>query len=76
MSFETRSPRSRMAAQVLKRTDENEHRREWSREIILNQVTNLSRMIDDLLDVSRITSEKDSAPQAAAQPHSDREIVG
>lgn len=59
LAHELRNPLSAIsnAVQVARRSDTPEHR-EWSQELIQAQVTNLSRMIDDLLDVSRITRGK------------------
>ena len=36
---------------------------EWSRDVTARQVKNFAHLIDDLLDVSRITQGKDPAPQ-------------
>jgi PAS domain S-box-containing protein len=56
LAHELRNPLAAIsnATQVLKRTDQPEHR-EWGRGIIEANVTHLARMIDDLLDVSRVT---------------------
>ncbi|OJW15866.1 MAG: hybrid sensor histidine kinase/response regulator [Planctomycetales bacterium 71-10] len=45
------------AIQVWKRSDRPEHQG-WAKQVIENQLTTLSRLIDDLLDVSRITHGK------------------
>src|SRR5262249_48018526 len=59
LAHELRNPLAAIsnAAQVAKRSHEPEHR-QWSQDVIEAQVKNLSRMIDDLLDVSRITRGK------------------
>ena len=59
LAHELRNPLAAIsnAAQLAKRSNSTEHR-EWSQEVIEAQVKNLSRMIDDLLDVSRITLGK------------------
>ena len=59
LAHELRNPLAAIsnATQLAKRSDSNEHR-QWSQEVIEAQVKNLSRMIDDLLDVSRITLGK------------------
>ena len=56
LAHELRNPLSAIsnAAQVSKRATDDEHR-EWATQVIEGQVTNLSRLIDDLLDVLRIT---------------------
>ncbi len=59
LAHELRNPLAAIsnAVQLAKRTRSVEHR-EWTQEVIEAQVRNLSRMIDDLLDVSRITRGK------------------
>ena len=59
LAHELRNPLAAIsnAVQVGKRSQTPDHR-EWSQGIIEAQVRNLSRMIDDLLDVSRITRGK------------------
>jgi len=59
LAHELRNPLASIsnAVQVVKRSDADEHR-EWSREVVENQLAHLSRLIDDLLDVSRITRGK------------------
>ena len=59
LAHELRNPLAAIsnAVQLAKRTRSAEHR-EWTQEVIEAQVRNLSRMIDDLLDVSRITRGK------------------
>ena len=56
LAHELRNPLAAIsnAAQVSKRATRAEHH-EWATQIIEGQVKNLSRLIDDLLDVSRIT---------------------
>lgn len=59
LAHELRNPLAAIsnAAQITKRSGSSEHR-EWSQQVIESQVKNLARMIDDLLDVSRITRGK------------------
>ncbi len=59
LAHELRNPLAAIsnAVQLTKRSASVEHQ-EWSREVIEAQVKNLSRMTDDLLDVSRITRGK------------------
>ena len=59
LAHELRNPLAAIsnAVQLMKRTDSKESR-EWSQEMIEAQIKNLSRMVDDLLDVSRITRGK------------------
>jgi signal transduction histidine kinase/CheY-like chemotaxis protein len=56
LAHELRNPLSAIgnAAKLARRSQAQEHQ-EWSREVIEKHVASLSRMIDDLLDVSRIT---------------------
>ena len=56
LAHELRNPLAAIAnaAQLARRTGSDEHR-EWSHGVIAGQIKHLSRMIDDLLDVSRIT---------------------
>src|SRR4051812_33168956 len=59
LAHELRNPLAAIsnAVQVAGRADDRESR-EWSREVIDRQVRHLSRLMDDLLDVSRITRGK------------------
>jgi PAS domain S-box-containing protein len=59
LAHELRNPLAAIsnAVQVARRTDDRESR-EWSQEVIERQVRHLSRLMDDLLDVSRITRGK------------------
>lgn len=59
LAHELRNPLAGIsnAAQLLGQSDHAEQRR-WSQQIIENQAHHLSRMLDDLLDVSRITRGK------------------
>jgi signal transduction histidine kinase len=56
LAHELRNPLAAIsnAAQVSKRATQEEHH-DWATQVIEGQVKNLSRLIDDLLDVSRIT---------------------
>src|SRR5262249_22267783 len=59
LAHELRNPLAAISnsVQILRREDLRKHR-EWSQEVIEAQVKNLTRMIDDLMDVSRITRGK------------------
>ena len=60
LAHELRNPLApiRNAAHVLRRLQLDEPRVRWAQEIIERQVTHLSRLVDDLLDVSRIVRGK------------------
>jgi len=60
LAHELRNPLAsiRNAVEVLRRLDLQEPRAEWARDVVDRQAAQLSRMIDDLLDVSRITRGK------------------
>lgn len=60
LAHELRNPLApiRNAVQVLRQLGPLESKLEWALDIIDRQVTHLSRIIDDLLDVSRITRGK------------------
>ncbi|MDB5350247.1 MAG: multi-sensor hybrid histidine kinase [Planctomycetota bacterium] len=59
LAHELRNPLSAIgnAVQLMRRSLAHEHI-EWAKDVIHKQVRSLSRMIDDLLDVSRITRRK------------------
>ena len=60
LSHELRNPLAPIvtAAQVLDKVAPNDARIGWVREVIERQVTHLAGLVDDLLDVSRITQGK------------------
>ena len=60
LAHELRNPLApiRNAAQVLKLLGPVDARQQWAREIIERQTQHLTRLVDDLLDVSRITRGK------------------
>ena len=60
LAHELRNPLSAIhsAAELARQPRITEEDREWSEEVIRRQVQHLSRLIDDLLDVSRITQGK------------------
>jgi PAS domain S-box-containing protein len=60
LAHELRNPIApiRNAAQILRLKGPAEPRVQWAREVIDRQVTQLTRLVDDLLDVSRITRGK------------------
>jgi CheY-like chemotaxis protein len=47
-----------MSVNLLKRTGSAEPNEVWARDVIERQVRHMSRLLDDLLDVGRITSDK------------------
>jgi signal transduction histidine kinase len=57
LAHELRNPLApiRSAVEIMARLAIEDRRFMWSREVIDRQVTHLSRLVDDLLDVSRIT---------------------
>jgi signal transduction histidine kinase/PAS domain-containing protein len=60
LAHELRNPLApiRNAAQVLKLAGQAEAHHQWAREVIERQTQHLTRLVDDLLDVSRITRGK------------------
>jgi PAS domain S-box-containing protein len=60
LAHELRNPLApiRNAAQVLKLVGQTDAKQQWAREVIERQTQHLTRLVDDLLDVSRITSGK------------------
>jgi CheY-like chemotaxis protein/two-component sensor histidine kinase len=60
LSHELRNPLApiRNALAIMGVSDEVPMRRTWAREVIERQTSHLTRLVDDLLDVSRITSGK------------------
>ena len=57
LAHELRNPLApiRHAVDIMSRIELEEHSFIWSREVIGRQVTHLTRLVDDLLDISRIT---------------------
>src|SRR5690606_296211 len=60
LSHELRNPLApiRNAAEVLRRIAPGDTRIDWARDVVERQVTHLAQLVDDLLDVSRITQGK------------------
>src|SRR5262249_53147999 len=60
LAHELRNPLApiRNAAQVLKLVGPADANQRWAREVIERQAQHLTRLVDDLLDVSRITQGK------------------
>ena len=60
LAHELRNPLApiRHAAEVLKATDAADPRQQWARDVIERQTQHITRLVDDLLDVSRITRGK------------------
>ena len=58
LSHELRNPLAplRNVAEILRTGDLQPEKLQWARDVIERQVTHLARLVDDLLDVSRITS--------------------
>jgi signal transduction histidine kinase len=57
LAHELRNPLApiRSAIDIMRRDQSNSERVLWARDIISRQVTHLTRLVDDLLDISRIT---------------------
>jgi PAS domain S-box-containing protein len=60
LGHELRNPLApiRSAAQIIRKIDASEPRLQWASEVITRQVTHLTRLVDELLDVSRIVQGK------------------
>ncbi|HEY9422165.1 MAG TPA: PAS domain S-box protein [Thermoanaerobaculia bacterium] len=60
LAHELRNPLApiRNALGVLQMSPQNDSMTDWSRSVIERQVTHLTRLVDDLLDMSRVTSNK------------------
>jgi signal transduction histidine kinase len=60
LSHELRNPLApiRNAAEVMRRIAPNDPGITWARDVVERQVTHLAQLVDDLLDVSRITQGK------------------
>jgi signal transduction histidine kinase/DNA-binding response OmpR family regulator len=60
LSHELRNPLAPItnAVHVMQTNDPDAKKHDWAREVIGRQVKQLSRLVDDLLDVSRITQNK------------------
>jgi signal transduction histidine kinase len=58
LAHELRNPLAAMQSgiEILRRPSLSEKRLEWSRDLLHRQVRHLTRLIDDLLDVSRVTT--------------------
>lgn len=57
LSHELRNPLApiRNVTEYLNRTDLDDKQRDWAQRVLERQITHMSRILDDLLDVSRIT---------------------
>ena len=57
LAHELRNPLASLAnaVKILRLQDRSPHERQWARSIIERQVKHIARMVDDLLDVSRIS---------------------
>ena len=66
-SCATRSSSINNAVQLFGKL-ETEEDLDWAKEVVQRQVKHLARLIDDLLDVSRITRGKIEPPEGAARP--------
>ena len=75
LAHELRNPLAAIsnAVQLSRRAGARRSDLEWAKEVIERQVKHLARLIDDLLDVSRITRGQDPAPQGAARPRAGRQ---
>jgi len=60
LSHELRNPLAPIlnAVEILRRHGSSDEQREWCREVIYRQVKQMSRLMDDLLDVARIARDK------------------
>jgi len=60
LAHELRNPLApiRNAVEVMRNKGVNDPTLEWAKDVIARQVTNMVRLVDDLLDVSRITTGK------------------
>jgi signal transduction histidine kinase/ActR/RegA family two-component response regulator len=60
LAHELRNPLApiRNAAELLRRNVADDRKREWAREVITRQVKRMALLLDDLLDVSRITRQR------------------
>jgi len=60
LAHELRNPLApiRNAVQIMRRLETNDSKLQWSRDVIDRQVEHLTRLVDDLLDVSRISRGK------------------
>jgi PAS domain S-box-containing protein len=72
LAHELRNPLApiRNAVTLMREGGLNDAMMEWSRSVIDRQVTHLTRLVDDLLDVSRITSGKITLRQEPVELHS------
>lgn len=60
LAHELRNPLApiRHAAEVLRAADPTQAQSNWAREVIERQVGQMTRLVDDLLDISRITTDR------------------
>ncbi|HZF30025.1 MAG TPA: response regulator [Gammaproteobacteria bacterium] len=60
LSHELRNPLApiRSAAEIMRKIAPDDPRLTWTREVVERQVTHMAQIVDDLLDVSRITQGK------------------
>ncbi|HET7133879.1 MAG TPA: response regulator [Gammaproteobacteria bacterium] len=60
LSHELRNPLApiRSAAEIMRKIAPDDPRLTWAREVVERQVTHMAQIVDDLLDVSRITQGK------------------
>jgi signal transduction histidine kinase/DNA-binding response OmpR family regulator len=60
LSHELRNPLApiRSAAEIMRKVAPDDARISWAREVVERQVTHMAQIVDDLLDVSRITQGK------------------
>ena len=74
LAHELRNPLApiRTAAEMLTRPDLSETQLVWSRQVIHRQVEHMARLLDDLLDVARITRGKVELKIEPRRPRHDR----
>ena len=75
LAHELRNPLApiRNAVEVLRRLGLEDADLHWANDVIIRQVEHLVRLVDDLLDISRITGGQDPASQGADRPRRGRD---
>ena len=78
LSHELRNPLApiTMAIEIMRLREPADESIVWARDIIARQTAQLTRLVDDLLDVSRITLGKITLNRSGAGPPSDRRAGG
>ena len=77
LAHELRNPLAAINGAVdLARSSDMESQREWTDDLVKRQVKHLARLIDDLLDVSRISQGKIQLRKEPVELHSGRRAGG